>query len=76
MTDYFRKNKVQVLKWPMQSPDLNLIEHLWEELERRIRAQHVSKLDAFFDVLEREWKQIPLDRLIKLVDSMRRGVLL
>jgi len=27
-----------VLKWPPQSPDLNLIEHLWDVVEQKLRG--------------------------------------
>ena len=37
--NFLATNRVQVLDWPPLSPDMSLIEHLWDELDRRIRAR-------------------------------------
>jgi len=34
-------NEFTVLKWPPQSPDVNPIKHLWDVVEREIRALDV-----------------------------------
>jgi len=65
-----KREKVKVLEWPSQSADLNPIEHLWEELDRRVRCQKYSNKEALFQTLKKEWGKIPLDRIQKLVDSM------
>ena len=34
--DFFNQNGVQVLPWPAFSLDLNRIEHLWDQLGKRV----------------------------------------
>jgi hypothetical protein len=34
------KNGVNVLPWPAVSPNQNPIDHIWEELGRRVRNNH------------------------------------
>ena len=58
---WFVEIVVEELDWPAQSPDLNPIEHLWEELECRLRARHhrPTSVPDFTNALLAEWKQVP-----------------
>lgn len=67
---WFDRRRVHVMKWPSQSPDLNPIEHLWEELERRLRHRTAKNTNEKFDQLQKEWNSIPQSVLDKLLNSM------
>jgi transposase len=41
---WLKDNKVKVLEWPLQIPDLIPIEHLWAELKKRVRARRLKNL--------------------------------
>ena len=36
-TAYLNVNNVNVVDFPPKSPDLNIIENIWDELNRRVR---------------------------------------
>ena len=58
------------------SPDLNLIEHVWDELGRRIRANHqINTLQDLQAALVKEWQASPNALLQRYVNFMRRGIM-
>lgn len=67
---YLERQQVRVLPWPAQSPDLNPIEHVWGELEKRVRTKNYRNGDELFAALQREWDRFDIETCIKLVDSM------
>lgn len=71
---WFEDNKVNVLPWVPQSPDLNPIEHLWSELERRITKRNPKNKEELKDILKDAWDNIDPEVTKKLVESMPRRV--
>ncbi|KAJ8867687.1 hypothetical protein PR048_031490 [Dryococelus australis] len=69
---WYADNNVRRLDWPAQSPDLNPIEHLWDELDRRVRTRQAppKSIAQLMEWLQEEWRQIPVDVLHTLVESM------
>ena len=67
---FFASSKIRVMEWPSQSPDLNPIEHLWEHVDRNLPKVKPKNKAELFQNIRNCWSQIPIDVLIKLVDSM------
>ena len=56
-TDFLTNQNVNRMNWPALSPDLNPIEHLWDELGRRIHANYPPprNVNYLFRNLNQEW---------------------
>ena len=73
---WFDEVGVEELDWPAQNPDLNPIEHLWDELERKLRARSScpTSVPDLINALQNEWAPIPTETLQNLVESLPRRV--
>ncbi|GBO31424.1 hypothetical protein AVEN_172157-1 [Araneus ventricosus] len=63
-------NCPQNLKTPPQSPDLNPIEHIWRELELRVRKRDIKTKSELKTVMMEEWMSIDAEITKKLVKSI------
>ena len=72
--DFLQDRNVSVLSWPVKNPDLNPIEHVWDLLDRRVRARAIPprNIRELVCALVEEWGNISQQELANLVQSMRR----
>ena len=55
------------MSWPLQSPDLNPIEMVWDKLDRRVKKKQPTSAQHMWELLQDCWEKIPGDYLLKLV---------
>jgi transposase len=69
---YLEQVGIRLLPWPVNSPDLNPIEHVWHFLGKRVRRRQPRRetLNGLRVALQEEWAQIPQDYIVTLIQSM------
>ena len=65
----------EILDWPSNSPDVNLVEKLWSIMERRVEKRKPSNLHELDRFLHEEWRNIDLSTINNLINSMKKHCL-
>lgn len=60
----------RVMKHPPQSPDMNPIELLWDELDRKLREDPPTSKSDLLKKLQIYWRDISPEAIKKLIDRM------
>jgi transposase len=66
------KGVLRILEWPSQSPDLNPIELLWEEMDREIKKQKPTSIPELERIARQVWSNISAETLQKLINRLPR----
>ena len=74
--EWFRRKKVNKLDWPPNSPDMSIIENVWDYLDRRVHTRTPLPWNAaeLWDALVEGWGNIELDYIKRLYKSMPQRV--
>ena len=75
--DFLANNNIAPLAWPPYSPDLTPIEHMWDELDRRVRKRRnpPATLAQLRNALIDEWNNIPMRTVNALPLTLSKGEL-
>ena len=58
------------MDWPSQSPDMNPIENLWQDLKKIVRQHKPTNKEDLKHILNEKWNKICSERCGRLVGSM------
>lgn len=72
VTDYLHEAELTVMEWLPLSPDLNLIEYVWDELGKlaRSRIPLSGNLEEPKTALVEDWNNIPQETIQKIITGM------
>lgn len=71
---FFQEHNIPLLPHPANSPDLNPIEHIWDEMERRLRRREEQprNLDQLGEALRQIWLEIPQNTIQRCINMRER----
>ena len=58
------------MEWPAQSPDLNPIKLVWDELHRGVKAKQPTSFRHLWEPLQQSWEELSEEYLISIVERM------
>lgn len=66
---------INCLDWPAKSPDLNPIENVWAEMERRTSTRHLKTKEELWNLVETTFNDLENSQYInKLIQSMPKRI--
>lgn len=74
--DYLNAVAITQMNWPARSPDMNPIEHVWDNLGRRVHQRNPSprNVEELKLALVEEWENLPQEMIDGIIGGMRKRI--
>ena len=72
--NWLNKNKINVLDWPAVSPDFNVIENLWDILDKKLVNHRLNNVYDLQQAILKLYSEISTETCENLVRSMPRRI--
>ena len=74
------KTDLRDMEWPVQSPDLNIIENVWHKIKHELKkhVQNITSCQLLENAIRNIWTEIPTDyiqELYKLIPKCLKQVI-
>ncbi|EFN61755.1 hypothetical protein EAG_05344, partial [Camponotus floridanus] len=71
---FLQEHNITLLDHPANSPGLNPIQHIWDEMERRLRRreQQSQNFNDLAEILKQIWNEIPQELIRRCINMRER----
>ena len=69
MLSFLEEEGIAVMKWPLQSPDMNPLENLWKIIGEKAQNRNPQNIDDLWSFLKEEWESTTTTFCKKLIGS-------
>jgi transposase len=72
VTNFLTETEITKMNWPARSPDMSPIEHVWDMLDKRVKARIPAPqtTQALQTMLLEEWDNLPQELIDNSIRSM------
>lgn len=73
---WFEEENIECMDWPAQSPDMNIIEHVWAHMKHRLRRRNppIRNARELWPAVQEEWEAIDIEFIRNLYRSIPRRI--
>ena len=70
VNEWFKKYSINRMAWPSRSPDLSIIEDVWNSMKFEMRGKIFLTKDDLWGEIQRQWKNLSFDFIDALYESL------